>query len=310
MERDNLVADTVTGSGFLKCAFAASSFSSDNNAGIPDSFSGKTIVKSHRITGSLSMTSSVDAYILLLPTPGYAYWQAVVAAGTPPTQSTVWTGVKFTDTDTIFPSALSTLNFTQFRMISNVIEIICVSNATQWSGSITAWKFPTTFNVVGQTTLNANQTNLYQVNGLQNATVPPGMCHTSAQDLGLYATCYHSSQEFIFKPILNNCFANRLDSDSYGYLNSEIFGFDHDMEGLCICIHNSTTNFVAKSWQSVEYQVNMSSSLYDYAKISAPKDEKALKTYHEITKNFPICFISSDANRMWDYILKIFKKYN
>lgn len=308
MQRDNIVADTASGAGFLKCALAASTFATDNNSGIPDSYSGKTIVKSHRITGSITMTESVDAYLLLLPTPGYAYWSATVAAGTPPTQTTIWTGVKFTDTSTVFPSVLATTNFTQFRMISNVMELICISNATQWSNSITAWKFPTTFNVVGQTTLSANQTNLYQVNGLQNATVPPGMCFTTSQNLGLYTPCFHLSEEYIFKPVLNNCYVNRTDSDSFGYLNSEIYGYDHDMEGLCIRIQGSTTKFVAKNWQCVEYQVNMSSSLYDYAKISAPKDEKALKAYHEITQNFPISFVSNDANRMWDYILKIYKQ--
>lgn len=306
MNKDRIVSNTASGAGFLKCAFAAPDFASDNNAGIPDTYSGKTIVKSHRLSGTLTMTTATDTYILILPTPGYAFWKAEVAAGTPPTQTTVWSGTRFSDTNSVFPSALSSTNFTQFRMVSNIFELKCTSNATQWSGSITAWKFPTTFNVIGQTTLSANQTNLYQVNGLQNASVPPGMCYTTTQNMGIYTPCYHLTEEFIFKPVLNNCYVNRTDSDSYGYLDQEIFGFDNDMEGMCIRIQASNTSFITKNWQCVEYQVNMSSALYDYARISASKDEKALRIYHEFTKNSPIAFTSFENDTMWERILRMF----
>jgi len=306
INQDRIVSNTDSGAGFLKCAFAAPDFASENNAGIPDTYSGKTIVKSHRLSGTLSMTTATDTYILLLPTPGYAYWKTSVAAGTPPTQTTVWTGVPFSDTASVFPTTLSTTNFTQFRMVSNIFELKCTSNATQWSGSITAWKFPTTFNVVGQTTLSATQTNLYQVNGLQNASVPPGMCYSTTQNMGIYTPCFHLTEEFIFKPVHNNCFVNRLDSDSYGYLDSELFGYDNDMEGMCIRVQASNTTFLTKNWQCVEYQVNMSSALYDYARISASKDEKALRTYHEFTKNSPLAFTSFENDTMWERIIKMF----
>jgi len=303
---DTIVSNTPTGAGFLKCAFAAPDFAAENNAGIPDTYSGKTIVKSHRLTGTMSMTASTDAYILVLPTPGIAFWTCSVASGTAPTQTTVWTGQKFGDTSALFPTSTMNTNFTQFRMVSNIMELKCTSNATQWSGSITCWKFPTTFNVVGQTVLSANQTNLYEISGLQNANLPPGVCYSTTQNMGIYAPCYHLTEEFLFKPIISNMYVNRYDSETYGYLDLPTPGYDSDMEAMCIRISASTSNFITKNWQCVEYQANVNSAIYDYARISAPRDEKALRCYHEFTRQCQLAYTSFENDNMWERVLKYF----
>jgi len=300
---DRAVADTPTGAGFLKCAIAAPDFGAENNAGIPDAFSGKTIVKSHRLASTLTMTTTSDTYILLLPTPGYAIWKADIVAGGAPSATTVWTGTPFADTTTLFPVSNPSVNLNQFRMVSNIIELQCTSNATQWSGSITCWKFPTTCFVVGQN----NQTqNLYQVDGLENCTTPPGMCYTTAQNLGLYAPCYHLTEQFTFNPIINSLFVNRTDTGAYGYLSNQLFGYDPGLEALCIRISASNSSFIIRNWQCVEYQVNISSTLYDYARISAPKDEKALKAYHHFTRSCAIAYNSFQNENMWQRFLAMF----
>jgi hypothetical protein len=301
------MASTPDGLAFLKCAFAAPDFEAESVAGVPDQFFGRTITKRHRYTNSWAQDATKDQYIMILPTPGVAFWWANGATNHFPDALTSWTPEYYGDSTTLFPVGNEAAICERFRTISNCFEMICTSNATQWSGSLTTWKFPVTLTAdedVGGTGGNAMS---YTIRGLQStgAVGPNNFC--TPANMGMYTIATHSNPSWDFKPILTGLAAvpSTIGTHDYGQLNGRIIGFG-DMEGMIVKISAGTTSFVFKAWSCVEYQVNSGNNIYDYTRSSPSFDPKALETYRIICSQIPIAVDYFHNEDFWQRVLKLY----
>jgi len=305
------MASTQDGLSFLKCAFAAPDFESDAVAGVPDEYNGRTICKKHRFVGSQLQSTTYDTFFLLLPTPGVAYWFAAVTAGSFPGASTQWTPVYYGDTATLFPQDLETTTTEKFRYISNSLELICTSNATQWAGSLTAWKFPISIISNQDLTINPSpllQAQSFSVTGLQSTSAVGPNNYCTPSNMGIFINACHEQPSWQFQPILNGLKAipQQLPNVSdYGQLNGRIMGMGN-LSGVCVRISASTTNFVIKTWACIEYMVNTNSTIYDYTRTSPAYDPVALLSYKTICNNLPIAVDYFHNESFWQRILAMF----
>lgn len=311
---------------FLKCAFAPPDFAGSDIKGVPDNYTGSSLIKKHRLVEPLNNNAGRDTYLFLLPTPGVAFWRLDLAAGAPLTNGLQLTPVFYSDVLSMFPnSANSTVNLNQFRYISNHIELVPTVNATQWAGSIQAWKLPVS--VLSRTGLNAVNSGLLTVTGLQGAAANNVNMYSGPVCNGVYTGCYSADSTFRFTPIFDDVtpVPNILTNPDFMQLNVATppgnppagtllgcQGFDNAFESMVIRITNTSgtliNQFLIKAYACVEYKASPGSALKEYESVSPCEDEEALKLYREIVNELPVGVHYLDNDTFWQRVLDIIAK--
>lgn len=307
------------GIAFLKCAFAPPDFANSRLQGVPDEFEGRSLVKKHRLIRSFSFNQAdTDYYILLLPTPGYAYWTATVAANTPITALTSFTGVPYSDTASLFSSGgavgLSMADIVnKYRFVSNHIELVPTTNQMTWTGSIQAWRLP----IAVMDRPGLLTANLHTVTGLQGTNATNSDQYSGPFNLGVYTACYNSGAKFDFQNVLENVTSIPANVDvgvgDFGRLTSPfgIPGLDSQFDSLVIKISgmgaNVSNTAILKTWACVEYQVVPGASLYEYQTFS-PCDPQAIALYRKVINELPVGVAFVDNEGFWRRVLDIIKR--
>jgi len=303
---------TQQGISFLKCAFAPPDFAANDVAGVPDSFHGASLTKKHRMVNPFVCPASMDTYILVLPTPGIAYWTASVAAGTQILAATVFTGVNYSDFATMFGGTATSADIVnKFRFVSQHIEIVPTVNQMTWTGSFQAWKFPC---IVSLRENGASTANLLTVTGLQSCNATNANEYVSPFNLGLFCGAYNSNAQFDFQPILEDTGAvpSALVGGDFGTLNppNAFTGLDSGFESLCIKISavgtNANNSMLIKTWACVEYQCMPGNLLYEFTSLS-PTDDLALKVYREVINGLPVAVPFLENENFWTRVLNIIR---
>lgn len=313
------------GMSFLKCAFAPPDFANSNVRGVPDEFQGKSLVKKHRLVTSQAFSSaSTDYYFLVLPTPGYAYWVATVATGTPITATTVFSGVPFADCATFFNSGGTAGNSTadivdKFRFVSNHFELVPTANQMTWSGNVQCWKFPSALFIrQNNLTTGAEAGNLWSVSGLQSLNATNADQYTGPFNLGVYSGAYNTSSKFDFSQIVE--FVTAVPSTPFALLGDfgqlsapthGFTGFDNQFESMVVKVTGMGTNVgntaIIKSWACVEYQALPGNGYYEFQSLS-PCDKVALDLYRKIINQLPPGVSFVDNESFWQRVLQIIRQ--
>lgn len=316
---------TSEGMSFLKCAFAPPDFASNNVGGVPDDFQGLSLVKRHRLIGNLSslIASNTDVYIILAPVPGYAYFYLTKAAGVLPVATDIFLGVPYADSGSLFSSTTTAADIvSDFRFMSNHIEIIPTVNQMAWTGSIQTMRIKLSQTIrVNYGTTGAQAANILGLNGL-NAIVNFGNVqqYTSPVINGMYTGAYNSGVNFPFTAVSENStmLPNILSTASgdWGALSSPgstgaFAGLDNNFDSIAVKISGmgatNNNSFIIKTWSCVEYKVVSGSVLYEY-QTNSPCDEYSLKLYREIIKDLPIAVTYSDNENFWTRVLSIIRR--
>lgn len=299
------------GMSFLKCAFAPPDFTETQVQGIPDNFRGLTLLKKHRLVNPSSFAPGSDYYILLCPVPGVSYFLATTAAGVPPSATTLWTGVPYSDYQTLFGTSANTTAdvVNSFRFVSNHIELICTTNQMSWSGSISSFKLPVK--------ILMKPGGVLTVTGLQSTLSTNVNQYTGSLFDGVFSGAYNCAPDFEFVPIIEaqpdaTVPASPVAGVDFGQLFSGTAGFpgfDNSMESLCIKISGVTTtnSVIFKTWACVEYTALDNSVVYEYQRGSPPEDERALKLYREIALSIPIGVPVRENADFWQRVLRIIR---
>jgi hypothetical protein len=298
-----------SGVAFLKCAFAPPDFQSSSVSGVPDTYVGPSLVRKHRYVAAQTLTAGQDYYFLLAPVPGVSHFMGNVAAGTNVIATTTYTAVNYSGFTTMFPSLQSTDSIvTKYRYVSNHFELIPTVNQFTWSGSIQCWKIPLTVAIKkGGTGVD----DLLSVSGLEGLVTSMANQYSAPFLSGVYTACYSSNPTFEFQEILNNIVqvpntVNPL--IDFGQLvgTGGFTGLDNGFESMVIKISGITTNqtCLIKTWACVEYQINASSSLYEFQSLS-PEDPLALELYRKIINGLPIGVPFDQNEGFWDRVLSI-----
>lgn len=311
---------SADGMKFLKCAFAPPDFAGSDIKGVPDSYNGSSLIKKHRLTQSIVNSAGRDTYLLLLPVPGIACYRIDLAAGANLTSSDQFDPVFYSDCATMFPNgADTTLNFNSFRYISNHIELVPTVNATQWAGSITAWKLPIA--VVTRSGIAGVGSGLLTVTGLQAVNATNVNMYSGPICNGIYSGCYSGDSSFRFTNIIDDASSipSTIQGGDFGRLRTGIMpnstqamgvtGFDNAFECLVVKISNNSStlnnSFVLRSYACVEYKVSPGSALKEFESVSPCEDEEALKLYRAIVNELPVGVHYLDNDTFWQRVLDI-----
>jgi hypothetical protein len=291
-------ACTPAGMKFLQAAFGAPDFQSESADGIPDAFSGRVLVKRQRWIQSIQTSSSKDIYIALLPTPGVPFWIGDINAGVTPqpvsNPISLYPQLDTTAFNNAFPGTNEDNNFSSFRYIGQSIELVCTSNQMTWQGSIQLWKGSP--HITWGAIPGAGSQVAQDISGTQNI-IPSSDCYLGSADRGVYSVCTQDQPDWEFTPIVVNsqtAFKNGEDPDPNNlfYLQGNFVGFGN-LNSIFIKLPatSQTTTYQVRTWADIEYQVNVSSLSYEFARASPGPDPMALEAYREASKKMPIAVI-------------------
>lgn len=212
------LAPRMSGPGlaFLKCAFASPDFSRDPGQGIPDAYNGKSLGVKNTLTMPYSFSSNADTYIVVMPTPGVAFWHFSVSAGKVLTSSdVVLTPVLYPGYTSMFGDPASGFldraqQVTKFRYASTAVGLYPTCNMMSYNGSVQAWKAAITFSreMRSKTIATTPVTNIdiYEpiVTGLEALGAPANENYADSYIHGLYSVATNSQPDFEFVEIQEN----------------------------------------------------------------------------------------------------------
>jgi len=304
------------GLAFLKCAFAPPDFQASRIQGVPDSFEGQSLVKKHRLIKATTFAAASDVYYILAPVPGVAYFKAVVPAGTPIINTTVFIAEPYSDLQSIFGTNANGQQVadivTKFRFVSNHFELVPTTNAMSWTGTVQAFKIMLTTSIA-QGQAAGDNINLLGLEGCNNTNANQ---YTGPFNLGVYTGAYNQASTFQFQGVIENSQAlpRTLDTTNgdFGQLAGAPYvpGFDQQFETVCIKVSGIGTNTnntaILKTWACVEYIINPGNGLYEYTTFS-PRDDHAIAVYRKIIQELPIGVCYLDNANFWKRILDIIR---
>jgi hypothetical protein len=305
------------GVSFLKCAFAPPDMQFDASVGVPDSTMIRRLLKRHRLVKPITFAANVDTYILVLPIPGYAYFTATTAAGTPLTSAVQFTGVAYSDSAQLFPSVTtgpsSTAIIDRFRHISNCCELVTTANEMTWSGNVQVFKAPIDITLRSSPAGGVDYA-AYTVTGLAGLNATNEDNYTNKYTKGAFSQAYKSADIFNWKVVQTIPFASvpaTVNANvDYGQLLTDgvtPFSGSSDLESIVIKVTGVTANETAilKTWACVEYAPTVGSVVYEYAMAGPDRDQLALDLYDKIVRELPIAVCVEDNAGMWERVLSI-----
>lgn len=304
------------GVAFLKCAFAPPDFQATRIGGVPDNFEGQSLVKKHRYIQATSFAANQDVYYILAPVPGYAYFTASVAAGSGITNATVFTGVPYSDLQTLFGTDANGKQaadiITKYRFVSNHFELVPTTNAMSWTGTIQAFKIM----VASSVAQGAAAGDLLNLTGLQGCNNTNANQYTGPFNLGVYTGAYNQASTFDFQMVVENqpSLPRSLDTANgdFGQFQGTPYipGLDNQFETTCIVVSgvgsNTDNTAIIKTWACVEYIINPGSGLYEYTTFS-PRDEVAMQVYRKLIQELPVGVCYLDNANFWKRVLEIIR---
>lgn len=304
---------------FLKCAFAPPDFAVDPGMGIPDQYTGKTLMMKHHATINSDIPANSRRYYLFMPVPGVAfyYYDGKSVENSPPSNA-VFTPFYFPDAQLIFPAS-GQANATRFRYASTAAGVYAMGNEFNTSGSIRIWKtrasldeFHSRFVVTDKGGVDRSL-----VSGVRYLTgvdmdIPRTESFVTRAIQGGYTMAANNSVDFEFSDVMPKCLNLPEDvltdgsgtsdtNQKYRFIGG-IPGFGN-MDVICLTVDNPSTtaqtSFMIRTWACVEYQICSRSPLYAFAGMSAPYDPMALAMYREIAVKLPPAVPSAENADMW-----------
>lgn len=310
---------TKAGMDFLKCAFAPPDFNGDASSGVPDGYTGKSLVKKHKLVAPLIFGPGSDYYILMSPIPGVAYATLTKSPGTPVAFGDFFQCVSYSDSNQLFGprnGRQASDTVTSFRTVSLCAELVPTTNAMSWSGSIQSFKIP----VVETTNYDGPTPNAlgvqFAISGIESVNSTIASQYSAPFNLGVYAFAGNMDPDFTFRPIREGI-ADIPNQNSSSVSSFSGFATSPDApytgmgqtESILFKISGVTTTNTAliKTWSCIEYKVNSNASLYEYTTVSPGEDRLALDCYRQILMSTPPGVSYYDNAGVWERILSIIR---
>lgn len=318
---------TDAGLKFLKSTFAAPDFAGQGTFdGIPDDKTYSVAPYRHilaadlfALLGIMNVPLGQKLVLVQLPTPGVAFWWAVVTTGVTPT--TIFTPVAYDQFDSLFgqpaisgpaPPVDVNRNVNAFRMAGNSIELICTSNSTQWSGSIRALKgncsLSTSSNLYSPDGSWANFETTTQIVGLENANSTGAASFIAPSNLGVFMTAVNKEVIFNSHEIPDSMGSlNGNNPYTFGVLSGIFTGFG-DLETNFVILEGTSspayqTQFSVRCWQTVEYVPVNGTIIYNMSSISPRCDPVALELYRAVVADLPVAVTYFENDSFWKRLL-------
>jgi hypothetical protein len=304
---------TAAGEGFLKCAFAPPDFAFDGGMGVPDVYDGRVIIRRQNQIVNLTSSTTLDIYIVQMPTPGVVCWIGTLPMGTTisTTNQLVLSPYTIHDFAALFPSNQETTILPAFRYVSNAMELTSLMNEMTWSGMLTAFKPDITLNTQASNAAGQFLDNVLGgiSNWSNNMVQGSGDCFIGTTKAGCYMLATNGQPDWEFTPIVGNAQTSMAVG---GPTFPQEFILTNNFVGLgrlqsnVIIVPATTTvqQFVLRTWACIEYKVTIGSTLWEYSRTSAPFDPVALQLYRKMAHVIPIAVPCSGNASFWENLLR------
>lgn len=291
----------------MKCTTSPNDMEMDSFQGVPDTYDGRTIAKRFTsVSTYTSPTTALDTYILLAPTPGVAYWTATCTAGSG-SATLAFQGTLYSDATTLFPQPADTSVVSAFRYASNVFELVPTTNEMTWQGNIQVYK-----GFIEQTNFGstAGSSTSFIISGFElcNSVKPNAVF---PYNNGVYTVTAPSDPTMPWTPCSQDTPYNNVDPISTNRtITMTAAGLDFiglgKHESVLIklpAVSSASVNSgIIRTWACVEFQVNSSSILYDYSRISPPHDPLALELARRFIHENPAAVPFYDNDTFWQRV--------
>jgi len=307
------------GAAFLKVATASCDFTSGaaNFTGIPDEYDGSVVTEQQNICTAFTPVSGSDNFIVLLPTPGVAFWTGARAAGT--TGAMTLTGSPYDDASTYIVSGAENAVINAFRYAANAVEIVNLTNSMTWAGAIEVFKAPIRM-TTRSGTISAVNLGIPLVEGLTvlNSIRPDEVFPIKD---GVYVPAFNQEAIYPFTPIIEDesyaqLTVNQADADApenvYTFSCASIpFVGLGSLEAVVIKIPAAAASqsVMIRTWAALEYQVPRTSILYNLSHYSPAYDPKALALLHAFHKNFVGSVCAKDNAKFWESLVTWVRRF-
>jgi hypothetical protein len=293
---------------FMKVATASCDFTtgSTNFVGIPDEYDGPVVTETQNICTAFTPVSGLDNYIVLLPTPGVAFWTGSRTAGT--TGAMSLTGSPYDDSTTYIPTGAENSVINAFRYAANAIELVNLTNSMTWSGAIEVFKAP--IRMTGRA--GAISSLFIPIPLLEGLSVLNSIRPDKVFPIkdGVYVPAFNQESTYPFTPIIEdetwaNLSTNQADADApenvYSFACTTPFVGLGSLEAVIIKIPAAAASqsLLIRTWSALEYQVPRTSILYNLSHYSPAYDPQALALLHAFHKNFVGSVCAKDNATFW-----------
>jgi len=342
--RNKVTRDGLT---FLKAVFAAPDFAGQGKFnGIPDEAPYTSLKYRHVLNASLyalikdsaTKAGAADIYapnrdILICqpPVPGVAFFWAVVATGAAVVDVTNFIPVFYNDFAQLFGStgyvqpgegAVPQLDdlITQFRFAGNSAELICTTNAFNWTGAINAFKGKCSLSecksyvATGLKSLTTSFTGLENFNnrGMTSTYVAPS-------NLGVYMTAVNTEPVFPSSTVMPDVYyINANQSNSTGQFRGafpgigtletnfiRLTGLTYTGTGTELDPYVPVTDFQARFWSVLEYIPVEGTVFSNVATPNPIADPAAMDIYRSVVADLPIAVTYAENDSFWKKLLGV-----
>lgn len=320
---------TPEGEGFLKTATAAPDFVSTDLEGIPDHFSGPSVIKKDFAFQTIDCPAGKATYLVVAPTACVAYYRPQVPpdVGAPLVDATILTGFQFPDAQYLFEGAYvtateaKTANSTiveKGRLMTLAAELVCTNNAFNRYGTVSAWKLPLARSAKAiDFDFPGDQPDL-AVSGTQGFAQPVLNSAAYIQPVveGAYAVTMNREEEFSFFPIIDgltpqSIHPGLISEDKAYYFKGCAPLWDNSFDTIVFRIDVPggvvDQSFIFKIWKAWEYQPTFNSLLYNMSHLSPQADSAALDLYRDICRELPMAVPARDNPDFWNTVLSLVK---
>jgi hypothetical protein len=308
---------STSGMEFLKCAFASPDFNLLGARGVPDNYTGQTLMYDHNLTTTVTADPDADTWYWFSPEPGVAYHRSTTPIGGLPVN---WTTVYLPGAAELFVSG--TTSVTSFRHVSLAGELICAMNDMTWNGTVQCAKVPIKYATVPELfSTSPGTSNLAQLSGFVNLNnIYQQTCYTGTTKDGVYSIATNREPTFEFTDIneplpgdpLFQIFTDLGGGAvvSYGPTapGTTFNGFgnlDSIFVKVSVPADAIAQSFILRHYSCVEYTVNPQSLLAGFAHPSCPHDQNALDAYSLVANTMPTAVPSRMNNNFWKRVLNI-----
>lgn len=332
---------------FLKAAFAPVDFGQLDLNGVPDSYTGPSIVKHHTLWSTVPVPAGKTKVLLFAPTPGIAYFEADNEYAT----DYMMLAKEYPDFGMMFglniESADTTWNCFSARYIGLSAEIRPMSSIVSNAGTIICAKIPLVINDNNDVTTGTaplagerwvpmagqSVTKTIDLLCMNTTSLTKGPFYMGHVNDGMYSVASNTG-DWSFCPLWNDVDMvppfqmpfGSLKSDNtfstFKYLpvkakNGQIEGYSaHSIPGWCnhesiaVIIRNSgesTLELNIETHGIVEYQLNPNSVLYPFASASASPSPELLQMYAQLSERIPVAVGYLQNAEFWDRIRSILR---
>jgi len=317
----------AAGMAFLKATFAAPDFAGQGAfEGIPDDRTGLCLPTRHIFMKDLyslitAPNEKQNTIIIQPPTPGMAFWWANVDKIAGVQANTTFLAVHYDDFGALFtPEPFTNAanvkdinsNVNEFRMAGASMELVCTSNAFNWSGSIRCFKLKLKLSENAAYTSGLNSYTK-TITGLEGCNSTSTSTFIAPANLGAYMSATDSEANFRSHDIPDKINSLNVGSSSaYGVFEDWFTGFG-DLETNVMVLENmfnsnGVTNFTIRCWQTLEYTPLPNTFANSLKRISPPKDEMAMHVYRQAVSMLPVAVTYADNANFFTRLLGIIGK--